>query len=34
MGINECVMRGNFGDPRLRDRKLRRKKHRKMRFLA
>ena len=34
MGINECVMRVNFKDPRSRDRELRHKKHRKMHFLA
>ena len=29
MGINECVMCANFGDPRSRDRELRRKKNNK-----
>ena len=35
MGIDECAICANFGDPRLRDRELRRKKSiKKRRFLA
>ena len=34
MEINECVMCANFGDPRSRDRELRHKKNRKMRFFT